>query len=254
MEEQVLTSSVRQIHRFKDDEQLAIAAAKRIAEVANKAVEQNGRFLWVLAGGSTPQTLYRLLTGEEYRESIPWDRTILLFGDERCVPPDDEQSNYRMLQETLFDPLQISEHRIFRMKGEQGPAEAAARYAVRLNDLFLGQEARQFDLVLLGIGSDGHTASLFPETEALEESERWVVANHVPRLDCWRLTLTYPALNSARRVLFLASGEEKAEIVAEAFGGLEHPAPHPCERVIPVHGRREILVDVAAASRIPSGS
>ena len=169
------------------------------------------------------------------------------------MAPDDEQSNYSMAKQTLFDPLEIPEHQVFRMKGEQAPAEAASRYAVRIGDAFLGREARQFDLVLLGVGRDGHTASLFPGTEALEEGERWVVANHVPRLDQWRVTLTYPALCSARHVVFLATGEEKAAIVAEAFGGLAHEPPHPCERVVPHSGRREILVDMPAAARLPQG-
>jgi 6-phosphogluconolactonase len=147
-----------------------------------------------------------------------------------------------MVRETLLDPLEIPEVRVLRMKGEQVPAEAARRYEVRLGDLFLNRSSRRFDLVLLGIGDDGHTASLFPGTEALEEQQRWVVANHVPRLDAWRLTLTFPALNSAQRVLFLATGAEKAKIVAEAFEGVEHPEPYPCERISPRAGRCEVLL------------
>jgi 6-phosphogluconolactonase len=168
------------------------------------------------------------------------------------MPPDDEASNFRMVEQTLLDPLEISPHRVIRMKGEQTPAEAAQRYEVRLSDLFLGEKRRHFDLVLLGIGTDGHTASLFPGTQALDEKERWAVANHVPQLDSWRLTLTLPALNSARRVVFLVTGEEKARVIAEAFGGVEHAEPYPCERVAPFHARREVLLDHAAASLIPS--
>jgi 6-phosphogluconolactonase len=137
------------------------------------------------------------------------------------------------------------------MKGEQTPVDAARRYEVRLGDLFLYRPKRHFDLVLLGIGADGHTASLFPGTAALEETERWVAANEVPRLGEWRITLTLPALRSARRLLFLAVGEEKARIVAEAFGGVEHDPPHPVELVQPRFARREVLVDQVAASRIP---
>jgi len=129
--------------------------------------------------------------------------------------------------------------------------DAARRYEVRLGDLFLYEKKRHLDLVLLGIGEDGHTASLFPGTAALEEQTRWVVANEVPQLSGWRITLTLPALNSARRVIFIAAGEAKAQVIAEAFGGVEHAAPHPCELVRPFHARREVLIDREAASRMP---
>ena len=243
-----------QVHCHKEPEAVARAAAKRFLDAAERAVKSSGRFIVVLAGGSTHRFLYRTLVEPPYREAVPWANTLFVFGDERCVPPDDEASNYRMARETLFDPLEIPELHVLRMKGEQVPAEAARRYEVRLGDLFLGaQQKRHFDLVLLGIGADGHTASLFPGTEALEEKQRWVVANHVPQIDAWRLTLTFPALNSARRVIFLATGEKKAQVIAQAFGGVEHREPYPCERVAPFDARREVLIDRAAASRMPHG-
>jgi len=250
-EERPWLPSPPQVFQYRDAEALAEAAAKRFLDSAKRAVEKNDRFLVVLAGGSTPRALYRRLTEPPYRESVPWNRTYFAFGDERCVPPDHEESNYRMARETLLSPLEIPDHRVLRMKGEQVPKEAAQRYEVRLGDLFLNRAGRRFDLVLLGIGADGHTASLFPGTAALDEQERWAVANEVPQLGAWRLTLTFNALNSARRVIFLATGEEKARVIAEAFGGLEHPAPHPCERVAPLHARREVLIDRAAASLLP---
>jgi len=240
-----------QVFQYKDAEAIAEAAAKRFLESAKRAVAKSDRFLVVLAGGSTGQALYRRLTEPPYRDEVPWQRTYFAFCDERCVPPDHEESNYRMARETLFEPLEIPDYRVLRMKGEQVPAEAAQRYEVRLGDLFLNRASRRFDLVLLGVGADGHTASLFPGTAALDEQERWVVANEIPRLGTWRLTLTFKALNAARRVIILAAGEEKSTVIAEAFGGLEHPAPHPCERVTPYHARREVLVDRAAASKMP---
>jgi len=243
--------SPAQVHRYKNDEAVAKAAARRFLDSAKRAVEKNDRFTVVLAGGSTPRRLYSLLTEPPYRHSVPWKETFFVFGDERCVPPDDEASNYRMVRETLFEPLQIPDHRILRMKGERPPEKAAELYEIRLGDLFVGRSKRRFDLVLLGIGADGHTASLFPGTTALEEPERWVAANHVPELDAWRLTLTLKALNSARRVIFVATGEEKARVIAEAFGGVEHEPPHPCELVAPLHARREVLLDHEAASLIP---
>jgi len=239
------------IHRYKDSETLADAAAKIFLDSARTAVEKTDRFVVVLAGGSTPRGLYRRLTEPPYRASVPWDKTCFVFGDERCVSPDDEQSNYRMARETLFDPLEIPQQHVVRMKGEQKPVEAALRYEVRLDDVFLCHPKKRFDLLLLGIGTDGHTASLFPGTAALEERQRWVVASHVPHLDAWRLTLTLPALNSAKHVMFLAEGEAKARVIAEAFAGVEHSDPYPCERVVPAHGRRDVLIDKAAASCIP---
>jgi 6-phosphogluconolactonase len=240
-----------QVHRYPSPEAVADAAAKRFLDTAKRAVDKLDHFVVALAGGSTPRLLYQRLTESPYRERVPWDRTFFVFGDERCVGPEDEASNYRMAKETLFDPLEIEPHRVLRMKGEEKPADAARRYEVRLGDLFLTRPAPSFDLVLLGIGTDGHTASLFPGTEAVEESVRWVVANHVPQHDSWRLTLTFPALNQARRVIFLATGESKARVVAEAFGGVEHAETYPCERVTPLHARREVLVDREAASMMP---
>jgi len=240
-----------QLHRFHDADLLAASAAKRYADCAERAVQRHGRFTVVLAGGNTPRLLYQKLTEEPYRESLPWSKTVFLFGDERCVSPDEENSNYRMACDTLFDPLEIAPHQVFRMKGEQTAVEAARRYAVRLGDLFVGQDHKRFDLLLLGVGDDGHTASLFPETEALEETERWVVGNQVPRLDEWRITMTLKALNAAQRVMFLVTGEAKAQVVAEAFGGLPHEAKHPCELVAPHGARRDVLLDESAASQLP---
>jgi len=235
-----------QIHRSPDLQGIAEAAAKRFLDSAKRAVEKTDRFIVVLAGGSTPQALYRVLAEPPYSTAVPWKKTYFVFGDERCVPPDHEESNYRMAHENLLAPLEIPELHVLRMKGEQRPIDAARRYEVRLGDLFLNQPKRKFDLVLLGIGADGHTASLFPGTEALNEAERWVVANEVPRLEAWRLTMTFRALNAARRVVFMAAGEEKAQVIAEAFGGVEHAEPHPCERVAPIHTRRDVLIDRVA--------
>ena len=203
------------VRPYKDAAALADAAARRFLDTAKRAVDKNDRFVVVLAGGSTPRALYGRLTESPYREKVPWKKTYFVFGDERCVPPDHRQSNYRMVEETLLSPLEIAAHQVLRMKGEQAPAEAARRYEVRLGDLFLNRSNRHFDLVLLGIGPDGHTASLFPGTAALDEQERWVAANEVPQQGGWRLTLTFPALNSARRVIFLATGEEKGTFLSD---------------------------------------
>jgi 6-phosphogluconolactonase len=240
-----------QLYRYKDAEAVADAAAMRFLDSAKRAVDKFDRFIVALSGGSTPQLLYKKLTEPPYDTKVPWKKTLFVFGDERCVPPDREESNYRMARETLFEPLEIAETQVLRMKGELPPAEAARKYGVRLGDLFVIRPRKKFDLILLGIGPDGHTASLFPGTAALDEQERWVVANEVPQLDAWRLTLTFPALNATQRVIFMVTGEAKAKVIAEAFGGVEHAEPHPCERVTPIRARREVLVDYAAASLIP---
>jgi 6-phosphogluconolactonase len=240
-----------QVRQYPSPEAMAKAAAKRFLETSKRAVEKQDRFTVVLAGGSTPRLLYQLLAEPPYRDKVPWKKTFFVFGDERCVPPDDEASNYRLAHKNLFEPLEIPDYRILRMKGEQPPADAARWYEVRLGDLFLGRAKRKFDLLLLGIGADGHTASLFPGTEALEEQERWVVANHVPQIDAWRLTMTLKALNATRRVIFMATGDAKAKVIAEAFGGVKHATRYPCERVTPFGARREILLDRAAAALIP---
>lgn len=176
----------------------------------------------------------------------------MLFGDERCVPADHPQSNYRLARELLFDPVRVPSRNVHRMRGElDDPVAAAASYETVLRELFRGAPLPRFDLLLLGVGQDGHTASLFPGTAALRESSRWVVANHVPQLASWRLTLTLPALCAARRILFLVTGESKARVLAEAFGGSPHEPPYPCERVVPLDGQREVLADRAAASLLP---
>jgi 6-phosphogluconolactonase len=242
--------SLDEITRFKDEEMLARGVAERFVAAAEEALRRSGRFTVALAGGSTPEPAYRLLATPRYRQQVSWTRSMLLFGDERCVPPDDEQSNFRMTRAALIEHVDVPPNRVYRIEGEREPFEAAERYERTLRDLFTDEEAPHFDLLLLGMGADGHTASLFPGTEALEEKERWVVANQVSEQGGWRITLTYPALCAAHRIIFLITGAEKARTVAEAFGGLEHDTTYPCERVIPVDGTREVLVDAAAAAAL----
>jgi 6-phosphogluconolactonase len=232
-----------------DPESVAREAAERFVSASAEAVAARGRFVTVLAGGSTPRALYGLLATPGFRERVAWDRIVVLFGDERSVGPDDPQSNYRMASDALLDHVPVGSDQIHRMGGEaRALAEAAAVYAATVRGLYPGEAAPRLDLVLLGMGPDGHTASLFPGTAALRERSRWVVANHVPQLDTWRITMTYPALGGARRILFLITGADKAPVFAEAFGGAPHDAPHPSELVVPTGGSREVLADRAVAS------
>jgi 6-phosphogluconolactonase len=230
---------------------LACEAAQRLAGLAQEAVESRGRFSVALSGGSTPGTLYRLLAEEPYRSQILWAQVHLFWADERCVPPDDPGSNYRLVYDTLIAHVPVPPGNVHRVSGELGPKAAAKAYDREMRRFFGGPRPR-FDLVLLGLGSDGHTASLFPNSEALEETERLAVATTAfyDNRPAERMTLTLPALNAARQVLFLVSGLEKAEIVqavlADVAGRL------PARRIRPVAGRITWLLDAAAAARVPS--
>lgn len=232
-----------------DPGSVAEAAAEMFAAAAERAVEDRGRFTVALAGGRTPQTLYRRLAEREFADRIPWDAGWYAFGDERCVAPDHPDSNFRAADDALLAHVSIPPDRVLRMPGElEQPSRAAFFYEQRLRELFPGEPWPRFDLVLLGLGADGHTASLFPGTDALLERERWTTANWAPALDAWRLTLTLPVLCAAREILFVVTGRDKAQAVAEAFCGAPHEPPHPAELVVPTDGAREVLVDAAAAA------
>jgi 6-phosphogluconolactonase len=195
--------------------------ARLVADRIQALLEQGaGPFRLALSGGSTPRTLYSLLA----RRPLPWERLHLFWGDERCVPADDPDSNYRMARETLLDQAPIPPAQVHRWRTEDGPQVAADEYH-RLLAREFGPGVPVFDLVLLGMGEDGHTASLFPGTPALQVSDRWAVANYVPQVkDVWRLTLTFPVLNAARRAWFLISGAAKAEALRRVLSGEDLPS------------------------------
>ena len=245
------------VQRVADAEALAQAAAAELVRIASHEVAERGSFTLVLSGGSTPRKLYGLLADVKapFREQVPWERTHVFFGDERHVPPDHPESNYRMAREALLAEISIaSTHRIH---GEEPDAfHAATAYEAELRRFFgisaLDAAPPQFDLVLLGLGPDGHTASLFPGSAALEERRRWAVASFVEPLRTWRITLTLPVINRAREVLFLVSGSEKADVLARVLD----PAPGaellPARRVQPEAGALLWMVDRAASSGLPS--
>jgi len=231
---------------FASPAELAEAAARTVADELAAALERSGSAALALSGGSTPRTLYRLLALPEHRASIAWDRVDVFFGDERCVPPIDVDSNYRMAHETLLGPLQLDSERVHRIRGELGAEQAAAEYEELLRAR-LGPAPR-LDLVLLGMGGDGHTASLFPGAPALDERRRLAVAARAPVEPRERVTLTFPALNAARRVLFLVAGVDKAPAVARVAAG---DASAPAARVRPAEGSCTWMLDRAAAAGIP---
>ncbi len=209
-------------------------AAGFILQEARTALAERGEFRIALAGGNTPRPIYAEFGRTAH--DLPWERVRFTFGDERCVPPDDAQSNFRMARESLFELANIPEKSILRMRGEIDPQLAAPEYEDGLNLLATqrGETIYRHDLVLLGMGDDGHTASLFPGTAAVQEQVRRVVANFVPKFESWRLTMTLPILNQARHVLFLVSGEKNRDLLEKVIGG---DTLYPAALVNPPNGR-----------------
>lgn len=235
---------------YADPEGVARAAAALVAEASAEAVGSVGRFSVALAGGSTPRRVYELLAGDDFRGRVEWGRWHVFFGDERCVPPDDAESNYRMANETLLGRVPVPRENVHRMRGEGDAVANARAYEDELRGYFVGAAWPAFDLVLLGMGDDGHTASLFPHTAALRESRAWVAANWVERLGQFRVTLTAPSINHARRLAFVVSGGGKAARVREVLGGGHEPERLPAQLIRPESGRLEWLVDAAAAAEL----
>lgn len=231
--------------------ELANAAAEEIRSAANDAVETRGVFRIALSGGSTPRRLYARLAERPFRGGIRGSRTLFFFGDERCVPPVSDRSNFRTAKEALFDPLNVPPERVFRMRGEDDPRSAATDYARVLAE-HVEEERRlpRFDMILLGLGPDGHTASLFPGTRAVSEREKTVAANWVPRLKEWRLTLTLPVLNASRRVLFLVAGADKAAPATAILRRERGYRELPAAAVRPQHGSLLWLLDEEAGARL----
>jgi 6-phosphogluconolactonase len=226
------------------------AAAAEFARLASDAVRKSGRFTVALSGGSTPKSLYQSLASGAF-PTLPWDKTYFFFGDERHVPPDHPDSNYRMANETMLSKVPVPTANVFRISAEMKDADAAASsYEQTLRDFFrLGPtNFPRFDLVMLGLGPDGHTASLFPGSPALSENRKLVVANWVEKFKTHRLTFTFPVLNNAACVMFLAGGADKASILREV---LENPqADLPSQGVRPTNGRLVWMVDRAAAAEL----
>jgi 6-phosphogluconolactonase len=225
---------------------IAIEGAAYVIEAANHAVSRRGRFSLVLSGGSTPKALYHALAVRPGH--IDWSKTDVYFGDERCVGPDDAESNYRMAREAFLSVVAILPDRIHRMRGELEPHEAADEYDRLLREKF--PEGTAADLTLLGMGDDGHTASLFPGTAALSEMERACVANRVEKLNTWRLTMTAPFINRSRAVLVLVSGSGKAQRLREVLQGEQDPSRLPIQLIHPTTGQLTWLLDNAASAML----
>lgn len=234
---------------YPDPAALAEAAAAHFVAQAAQALARQPRFSVALSGGTTPQAAYRRLAMPDFARQLEWPRIHFFWGDERCVPPEHADSDYRMAREALLDHLALPASNIHRMRGELEPQPAALEYEQGLR-AFFGEALPRFDLVLLGLGEDGHTASLFPGTAALHETGRWAVANWVEKLHSWRLTLTPPVINQAAQVTFIVSGEPKAEILRSVTAGAYQPDVWPAQLVRPTPGPALWLTDEAAASLI----
>jgi 6-phosphogluconolactonase len=233
---------------FDDPEAVAQAAARRIVESAQESIKARGSFSLALSGGSTPRRVYELLAGAELRERVDWPNVHVFFGDERTVAPDHAESNYRMASEALLSRVTVPAENVHRIDGVGDAAANASDYESEMRGFFGDAEWPRLDLVMLGMGDDGHTASLFPGTAALEERRAWVSANRVEKLDTWRITLSAPAINAARRVLFLVTGAGKAVRLREVLRGERDTARLPSQLIRPHDGTLEWYVDRAAAS------
>ena len=234
---------------------LAREAASELARIAQRCVAAAGRFTLALSGGSTPRRLYTLLAdpAQPFRAAVPWGATHVFWGDERHVPPDDAQSNYRMANEELLSRVPVPPENVHRIEGERADAaEAAAAYERELRRFFglAAGPAPRFDLVLLGMGPDGHTASLFPGSDALTVTDRLAAAPWVEKFRCYRITLTLPVFDNAAAVHFLVSGRDKAETLRAVFDPATPPDTFPCQRIRPAEGELLWLIDRPAASRL----
>ncbi len=238
------------VHVFPDHSSFVDGAADFITGVAASAIDERGRFTFALSGGGTPKPVYERLAMPPHRDRVAWEKAHLFFGDERCVPPDDERSNYRMVREAWLDRSPMPAENIHRIHGEDDPSLEALRYEQEIARFHRAAAFPAFDLILLGMGDNGHTASLFPGTAAMRETVRWVVAQYVEVMTTWRVTFTAPLINAARHVAFLAEGAGKAQMLWNVLDGPFQPDVWPSQLIQPLSGELHWLVDAAAAARV----
>ena len=235
---------------FDEIEDFYQFAAEKFVEIGKTSIKKTGRFTVALSGGSTPPSLYKLLTGDEFNSRLDWKKVYFFFGDERDVSPASDQSNFKMANEMLFKPLEIPKANIFRWQTEIiNPTEVAEQYEKYIKKFFELNDGEfpRFDLILLGMGDDGHTASLFPHTKALNEIRKIAVSNEVKKLHTTRLTFTFPTINNAANIIFLVGGENKAKTLQKVLETEFQPEKLPSQAVKPVDGELLWLLDKSAA-------
>jgi 6-phosphogluconolactonase len=244
------------IRLLADSNELFHAAAEEVCRIAHMSIETTGRFSLVLSGGSTPRGLYALLAEHPYRSHVEWNRVEFFWGDERAVPPDHQASNFRMAREAMFDKLDIPPERIHRIEAERPDLDEVAReYEAEVERVLgrvpgVGRRPPHFNLFLLGMGEDGHTASLFPNTPSLLEKERWVMAQQVPKAPRERITMTPPIINAAHFIMFLVAGPTKADVLAQVLQGSRDPLGYPAQLIHPLTGEVTWFVDHAASASL----
>jgi 6-phosphogluconolactonase len=237
------------IQRYLDHDVVSRAGAEFIVSAYERAINRHGYFSLVLSGGNTPKKMYELLADEYYSGQIDWSKVYIFWGDERAVPPTDEQNNYHMARIALLDKVNIPAENIHRIHSESSPAAAAVRYEDTLSKFFEAHEGNsevRFDLVLLGIGPDAHMASLYPGNPALNEADRLVVEAYIPKLDAWRITLTPRAFHQSYEVLFVVSGHNKATAIKQVLEGPLAPYEYPAQFINPNETEVTWLLDEAA--------
>lgn len=239
----------------QDSEAASVTAADWVASSAESAIREHGIARIAISGGGGPKRMFQLLADptHPFRSRIDWKRLLIFFVDERCVPPDSPDSNYRLAKETFLSKVPLPEENVIRIEGELEPEEAAARYESAIRNRFRleGAQLPRFDLIVLGMGINGHTASLFPDSEALHEMMRLAVANHVEDKNPWRITLTWPVINHADKIFFLIQDGTKAEVLREVLLGPYQPERLPSQLIQPENGELNFLLDRAAAAKLP---
>jgi 6-phosphogluconolactonase len=239
----------------RDSEALALTTADWIASAVEQSIAARGTARIAISGGNTPKRTFELLadSAHPFRQRIDWSSLLLFWVDERCVPPSSADSNYHMTRETLLSKVPLPEENIVRIEGELDPEEAAARYESALRNRFRmeGAELPRFDFILLGLGDNGHTASLFPHSDALDSMMRLAVSAHVEANNPWRVTLTWPVINHASQVVFQIQGASKAEVLHNVMLGPYQPELLPTQLIRPESGELTLLLDQAAAAQLP---
>jgi 6-phosphogluconolactonase len=234
---------------YADLESLSHGAAGIFVQQARQAIQARGRFSVALSGGHTPQRTYELLAEQPFRDRVDWEHVHVFWGDERCVPPDDTRSNERMTRQAWLDHVSIPAAQIHPIRCAHSPGQAARQYEALLREFF-GDQPPSFDLIFLGLGEDGHTASLFPETPVLHEQERWISGVYVAEQDLYRVTLTAPIINHAAVVAFLVAGTAKAGVLRAVLEGPSDPHRLPAQLIQPTEGELHWLVDQEASSLV----
>ena len=250
METSVVEKSNRKVEVLPDFEALSLRAASIFVSASRNSIATRKRFAVAISGGSTPRRLYMLLGSEAYRHGVDWKHVHIFWADERCVPKEDEASNFRTALDTLLSKVALPDKNIHRIKGEETPDKAARDYGEEIRRFFGESERPRFDLIILGVGEDGHTASLFPGSKSLEETTRLAIPVYLEEIKKNRITLTLPVLNNAAQILFLVTGPSKAAALSEIFGDGEKRKLLPAGLINPDHGEAIWLMDQEAAGKL----